>query len=414
MSIVAIIASNSRQGLVSLSLAILFFASVYLYFNKRNIGIVTIIFSIFFSLLAILGMLQKGPFVDLLYKASVSIRGYYWQAAIEMFKSEPLFGVGFDHYGYYFKQFRSVDYPLRYGFDLTSTNAHNTFLQMFATGGVFVGLSYLLLVVATLFAGLKVVKNSNSNNQIIALGIVSAWVAFQAQSVISIDNIGVSVWGWLLTGAIFGLARDQELEKKCLEGISPKKSFQTQIMLLPFLLCVSIFIPILILSVLLMRVESNTFLARGATDEFVAQTNKSSNLSQNLLQISDKHADYVLSSFIADANYKIQISYNYFNIGDTVKSLEIAQDLIRENPRNLYVLEAAAILSAELGENLNALNVRNRIAELDPWNAKNYLQIMLLYKELGNIPSAENAKDKILSFASSTPEAKIALEEFAK
>ena len=87
-----------------------------------------------------------------------------------MFKSYPLTGVGFDHYGYYFKEVRSVEYPLRYGFDLTSTNAHNTFLQMFSTGGLFLGLSYLLLVISTLLVGLKLVKNSEWKRRQGAIG----------------------------------------------------------------------------------------------------------------------------------------------------------------------------------------------------------------------------------------------------
>ena len=118
------------------------------------------VFSAMAAALAIFGMLQKGPLTGLLYKPSVSVRGYYWNAAIEMFKSNPLTGVGFDSYGYYFKEFRSIEYPLRYGFELTSSNAHNTFLQLFATGGFFLGISYLTLVISTLLVGLKLVKKS--------------------------------------------------------------------------------------------------------------------------------------------------------------------------------------------------------------------------------------------------------------
>ena len=61
--------------------------------------------AVFFLVLvcSVLGMLQKGPLQNLLYKDSVSVRGFYWRAAIEMLKSEPLFGVGSDRYGSFFR-----------------------------------------------------------------------------------------------------------------------------------------------------------------------------------------------------------------------------------------------------------------------------------------------------------------------
>ena len=35
-------------------------------------------------------------------------------------------------------------------------------------------------------------------------GLVGAWVAFQAQSIISINQIGLAIWGWIFSGLIIG------------------------------------------------------------------------------------------------------------------------------------------------------------------------------------------------------------------
>lgn len=414
MSFTAIVVSDSRQGLVSLAFAMLFFASVYSYLTRKKLGWAVIAISLTASSLAIAGMLQKGPLTGLLYKYSVSVRGFYWDAAIEMFKKYPLTGVGFDQYGFYFKELRSVEYPLRYGFDLTSTNAHNTFLQMFATGGLFLGLSYLFLVVSTLFVGLRLVKNSISNERIISLGILSSWIAFQAQSVISIDNIGISVWGWLLTGVIFGLASKKEVEHKNIEASEKLFIKRNQIQLLPFLTSLLILVPALILSVSLMRVESNTFMARNVSDNFTTQPNKNDNFSQQLLMLLDKHASYVLNNPLSDPNYKIQIVYNLFNSGSQDQAYNTVKEIVYKNPRNLYALDAEVLLSNQLNNPLIEIDARKKIAKLDPWNAKNYLQLMLLYKTSGNLVNAQEMRDKILSFAAQTEEAKIALAEFAK
>jgi O-antigen ligase len=414
MSITGIVSSDSRQGLVSLAFAIAFFSSIYLYSTRRKLGWIVISLSALSSALAIAGMLQKGPLAALLYKPSVSVRGFYWDAAIEMFKSYPLTGVGFDHYGYYFKELRSVEYPLRYGFDLTSTNAHNTFLQMFSTGGLFLGLSYLLLVISTLVVGLKLVKDSDSNQRILSLGLLSAWIAFQAQSVISIDNIGISVWGWLLTGAIFGLASRKELQKNLNEPSKSLRISKNQFTVLPFLISTVVLIPALILSVLLMRIESNSSMARNALEDYAGQTDKSSAISQQLLRLLDQHSTYVLESEIADPNYKIQIAYYLFNSGEQQESIRVANELVKSNPRNLYALDAVALLSRELKDPTAEIQARKSIEKLDPWNGKNYLQLMILYKSAGDITNAKLMLDKILSFAPDTNEAKSAIEEFSK
>jgi O-antigen ligase len=81
-------------------------------------------------------MLNQGPLAAILYKESVSIRGYYWKAALKMFFAHPFTGVGVDNYGDYFKQFRAPEYSNTYGFSIGSTSAHNVVLQFFATGGI--------------------------------------------------------------------------------------------------------------------------------------------------------------------------------------------------------------------------------------------------------------------------------------
>ena len=204
-ALIAIVASGSRQGLLVIFFSVIFYFSIFSLLKNKLIGILVVVISAASAVFAILGMLQKGPLSSLLYKDSVSVRGYYWRAGIEMFKDSPLTGIGVDRYGAYFKFFREAGYPLKYGFEITSSNAHNTFIQLFATAGLFVGISYLSLMGLILFSGISLVKKSNPESRQIVLGILAVWVGFQAQSLISIDNIGISIWGWLLGGSILAL-----------------------------------------------------------------------------------------------------------------------------------------------------------------------------------------------------------------
>jgi hypothetical protein len=49
--------------------------------------------------------------------------------------------------------------------------------------------------------------------------------------------------------------------------------------------------------------------------------------------------------------------------------------------------------------------------DLDPHNAKNYYQLGLNYKSLGDYVNMEKMKNKVLSFAKDTPEGAAALKD---
>jgi hypothetical protein len=132
--LITIFPTNARQGLLLLFFGIGALAIVLIYNYNRILGRIAVVISAFGFVAAILGMLQIGPLERLLYKDSVSVRGYYWRAGISMLQDNLWFGVGLDNYGTFFKQYREVGYPLKYGYSLTSTNAHNVFIQHFATG----------------------------------------------------------------------------------------------------------------------------------------------------------------------------------------------------------------------------------------------------------------------------------------
>ena len=66
---------------------------------------------------------------------------------------------------------------------------------------------YVLLVALVVVSAVKVLKRETSFNPAFA-GLVGGWVAFQAQSIISINQIGLAIWGWVLSGLIIGYERN--------------------------------------------------------------------------------------------------------------------------------------------------------------------------------------------------------------
>ena len=64
-------------------------------------------------------------------------------------------------------------------------------------------LIYIALIVLVVISSVKVFKRSQGFNAGF-VGLVAGWVAFQAQSIISINQIGLALWGWVLSGLIIG------------------------------------------------------------------------------------------------------------------------------------------------------------------------------------------------------------------
>ena len=166
----------------------------------------------------LLGTLNKGPLASLLYKDSVTYRGDYWRAGWKMTLENPIFGVGLDSYGDWYRRSRTIEATLRRGPEVTSNAAHNVFLDISAYGGFPLVLIYIALMVLVVVSAVKVIKRSQGFNASF-VGLVAGWVAFQAQSIISINQIGLALWGWVLSGLIIGYeinTRDGEVieEKK--------------------------------------------------------------------------------------------------------------------------------------------------------------------------------------------------------
>jgi hypothetical protein len=115
----------------------------------------------------------------------------------------PIFGVGMDSYGDWYRRSRTLAATLRRGPDTTSNAAHNVFLDFSSYGGFPLLIIYMALMALVLISAVKVLKNSKGFDPVF-VGLFGGWVAFQAQSIISINQIGLAIWGWVLSGLIIG------------------------------------------------------------------------------------------------------------------------------------------------------------------------------------------------------------------
>jgi O-antigen ligase len=219
----------SQQGFLVLLIGSAVSLGAFVFGKSRVLGYSYLGFAAIGFVAVLIGTLNKGPLASLLYKDSVTYRGDYWRAGWKMTVENPIFGVGLDSYGDWYRRSRTIEATLRRGPDVTSNAAHNVFLDISAYGGFPLLLVYLALMVLVVISAVKVLKRSQGFNAGF-VGLVAGWVAFQAQSIISINQIGLALWGWVLSGLIIGYeintrGGDEVVEKKT--GKSATKPAQT-------------------------------------------------------------------------------------------------------------------------------------------------------------------------------------------
>ncbi len=172
---------------------------------------------------ALAGALQKGPLASLIYKRSVSLRGTYWETGINMGLDKPLTGVGMDSYGNWYRAFRPdralVDMP---GPKTVTNAAHNVIIDIFAYGGFPMLISYLGILGVGIWAIARItLRNRAYNGTFVALA--TTWLAYQLQSIISINQIGLAIWGWVLVGALVAMEYSTRPELENIEKSKPVK-----------------------------------------------------------------------------------------------------------------------------------------------------------------------------------------------
>jgi O-antigen ligase len=195
--------TDSQQGYLVLLIGSAVSLGVFINQRSKALGYSYLGLALIGFFAVLVGTLNKGPLASLLYKDSVTYRGDYWRAGLKMTLDNPIFGVGLDSYGDWYRRSRTIEATLRRGPDVTSNAAHNVFLDISAYGGFPLLLIYTALVVLVVVSSIKVIKRSQGFNAGF-VGLLAAWVAFQAQSIISINQIGLALWGWILSGLIIG------------------------------------------------------------------------------------------------------------------------------------------------------------------------------------------------------------------
>jgi len=351
--------SDSTQGVVALFVGISTYFLIKSWYVRKWLFVLTSIAFIFGFISLFLGLLDKGPLRGLIYQFTVLYRADYMHAGIGMLMHNPLTGVGMDSYDDWYRAERGIISAFRTGLGRTANSAHNISLDVAAGGGFPLLICYLILLGIIAFNILKGLKKGLAKNSIFMAASMS-WIAYQVQAAVSINQIGVGVWGWILGGLLLGILKSEIND----DGSLMKNSVKTREKSKPLKKGSPNTPPPLpvISSVVLFAVGfAFSFMPFKADSDFAKATKSgSAELLTKVRSMAATNA-FILAKSSADALNS--------NLPDL--SREISNDLISKYPRNIsgwtLIMSNQSYSIAERERALKA------ISEIDPYLHKCYL-----------------------------------------
>lgn len=225
--LVGVYQSHAVQGRVLFVVCgfIVLFYYLYARTSKNSIVVGYLISLVPISVLAVLGTLQLGPLKEFLYKTSVSLRGEYWYAAWQTGISNPFFGVGFDSFGDWYRRSRRESAMILPGPETVTNAAHNVYLDILAFGGFPLFTAYVLVNFAVVLSIIRFTINHRKFDPVF-VSLVTIWTSYQLQSIISINQIGLAIWGWALGGALVAYEKNASKTLPGKESTNPQPKKQ--------------------------------------------------------------------------------------------------------------------------------------------------------------------------------------------
>jgi len=391
--------SDSLQGFLAAAVGFGVLIVVWALQRSRTLGLSIAGAGFIGGFMSIFGILQMGPF-SFLFKESVTYRGDYWRAGWRMFQDHIWFGVGLDRYGAYFREYRDVAQVLRRGPNVGSDAAHNVFIQLGSTGGVFVLLAYVVLVGFVFWRGVIGLRQSVGTKQILFATFFAAWLTYLAQAIISIDNIGVAIWGWVLGGAVVGLSYNREDTEK-VNPVKAKVANPTRMSVLGLGLSSVYTAVAIVFSSLFFTAE----YAQHQVGKYVLPTNASEQSVYETFVVKS------LQTKPIEPRFRFMAARFFFESGMNEKAVEQLKQAIENDPREFESRDTLAMYYEQINRQELALPIREYIVTIDPYNVINLLALGRDLKATGDVSGAREIVDRIAAIAPESEELKSAKSE---
>lgn len=311
--------------------------------------------------LGIWGLTGSGPLGSILYSQTLVNRTYYWRAGWNMFKRDPLFGIGLDSFGDYYRLLRVPEQVAVTGAQTVSNAAHSVVFQFLGTGGIALFGTYLALQVVAVARG--VVALRGGGNRLLVGALLGTWAAFSLQSLFSIDQLGLTVWGWVISGLLLGVSYAPAASVA--KSAAKKRSRQRSAAATP-----SAFIPAGAGALLAMvgiatvasplSVESQIRVAVS----YAYDTQKPDAAAQGAI----RSAVLAAAGDSQDPYWRATAINKLFQIGAVDDGLRFAEESAKQFPMDVTLWHLVATAYEQTGRAAQATSWRERTVELDPLN----------------------------------------------
>jgi hypothetical protein len=164
-----------------------------------------------FGILILLGTAGVGP-LNALKQETVIFRIDYWLAGVRMTKENWLNGVGVDSYGDFYEQYRDLAAVERTGPQRITNTAHNIFLDVSSGAGIFAGVAFVAIFLIVLGSVVQMTRSAKFTDTDAAFA--GMFFGFLVFAMISINQIGVGIWGFVFMGSLVGSSARQKIGVK--------------------------------------------------------------------------------------------------------------------------------------------------------------------------------------------------------
>jgi len=369
LNIYLILTSKSIQGLAIILTGITTITVLQLL--KRELKLALLGFSLsagFLGLLVLSGAAGQGPLGRFLVQETVLFRLDYWKAGFAMTLSNPLYGVGIDQYGDYYREYRDQLATERTGPSRVSNTAHNIFLDISSGSGVPSGFIFLFLNIVAIILLFRSFQKRLYLSEVASL--IPLMAGSQIFLLISINQIGVGVWIFMFIGLSFGVFARKGTTRTLAGGSSQSHSKKVNSEVGRSSLTLKQIVPMTALfSIIGLAIslppnfQDARFLRAAKSQDLVAMQESSESLG-GLSFHREKLIEYAIKQ------------------GRTTDAVTWAMEEVAFNPRSYFAWSTIVFY----GDSLNLIQreeASKMLIELDPSNSPLRTEIQNLWKRLG-------------------------------
>ena len=371
--------SGSIQGVFGFLIGTTVIILVKLWLINKRYGQIGLAGAFLAGVPLALAVINIGPLASKLYQGTLRNRLDYWNAAIGMFKDHPIFGVGIDRFGEYYREYAVQNQVVQ---GQITDNAHSVFLQLLATGGLMLFIPYLLLVLFITFVGFKSLIKFQGEDKLKVGTLFGIWLGTIALNIVTVDSLGVGVWFWI-TGGVLAAVSSTHRQSETIDRVQKQKIKGKSLQLgnsesiFPITYVASFILAVLVLVTTVPALGKSSAL-------YNFKTNASTYTSQTYISALTSESKGAGN----DPQYLIQLANLAFTQNAINEAFVMIDQINKVDNRSYYGNYFAAFALEALSKRSEAIEYRERLKELDPWNNASLIELIKNYLSVGNNASA--------------------------